>query len=261
MFKLCSFLTLLFAGVTHIYAGTIVIEGKYQNKNLYIQNSFAENGVGFCAYEVIINGQVSTDEIDSKTFEIDFSALPIEPGAHVVVEIKHKNDCAPKVLNPDALKPEPTFEIVDIKLDKKGLLRWTTINEIESLPFVVEQFRWNKWVKVGEVKGVGKKTTTNYLFQTLPHSGENKFRVKQVGFSGVDKKSESATYKFDIRPLEYAINQDKSAIHFSQETLFEVYDMYGNVIKYGYGQHISISNLSKGNYFLCYDNVVKDFSK
>jgi hypothetical protein len=251
----------VFISLSVVYSGTIVIEGKYQNKNLYIQNSYAENGVGFCAYEVVINGQVSTDEINSKTFEIDFSALPIEQGTHVVVEIKHKNDCAPKVLNPEALKSEPTFEVVDIKLDKKGLLIWSTINEAESLPYLVEQFRWNKWVKVGEVKGLAKKGTNNYMFQSVLHSGENKFRVKQVGFGGIDKKSQPVTLKSDVKRLDYKMDSEKSVVTFSDQTLFEVYDLYGNVIKYGYGGLVNISNLPKGSYFLCYDNVVADFTK
>jgi len=243
------------------FSGTIIIEGTYQNKNLYIQNSQDEDVVGFCAYEVVINGQISTDEVGSKTFEIDFTSLPIEPGSHVLVEIKHKNGCAPKVLNPDALRAEPTFEVVDIKIDKKGLLGWTTINEKESIPFIIEQFRWNKWIKVGEVNGKGKKGVNSYLFQTVPNSGENKFRVKQVGFEGDDKRSQPVTFNNDVRHIEHKINKKKMEIQFSGETLFEVYDMYGNIKKYGYGEKMNIANLPKGAYFLCYDNVVTDFNK
>jgi len=252
---------LLFINSAFAFSGTIIIEGTYQNKNLFIQNSPDENGVGFCAYEVLINGQLSTDELNSKTFEIDFSALPIEPGTHVIVEIKHKNDCAPKILNPDALRLEPTFEVVDIKIDKKGLLGWTTINEKESIPFIVEQYRWNKWIKVGELSGKGKKGTNSYLFQTVPNSGENKFRVKQIGFEGVDKRSEPVTFKSDIKQVEHKVNKEKTTIQFSGETLFEVYDMHGNIKKYGYGGQLNISNLPKGSYFLCYDNVVTELRK
>lgn len=246
----------------NIIAGTIVIEGKYQNKNLYIQNSFADNGVGFCAYEVIINGHVTTDEVASKTFEIDFSALPIEVGANVVVEIKCKSNCTPKVLNPEVLRPHLTFEIVDIKVDKKGLLMWSTINEQESLPFIVEQFRWNKWIKVGEINGKGKnKIANSYTFQPVLNSGENKFRVKQVGFEGLEKRSESVSFKSTIKPFSHKINREKSIVQFSEVTLFEVYDVYGNVVKYGYGDSLNIANLAKGFYFVCYDNVVADFTK
>lgn len=71
--------------LSHGFFGTIVIEGKYQNRNLDVKNSYAENGVGFCTYEVTINGKISTDEINSSAFEIDFSAFNILSGTPVIV--------------------------------------------------------------------------------------------------------------------------------------------------------------------------------
>ena len=46
-------------------AGVIVLEGNYQGKNLFIQNPFSEAGVGFCIFEVTVNDQIATDEINS----------------------------------------------------------------------------------------------------------------------------------------------------------------------------------------------------
>ena len=43
-------------------AGNIVLEGNYQGKNLYVRNPFAGSGVGFCTFEVTVNGSVTTDE-------------------------------------------------------------------------------------------------------------------------------------------------------------------------------------------------------
>jgi hypothetical protein len=245
-----------------VTANTIVLEGKYMNKNLFIQNSISDEGVGYCAYEIVINGHVTTDEVTSATIEVDFSALPIEPGAPVVVEIKHKNNCAPKVLNPEVLKPQPSFEMVDFKISENGLLNWTTINENESIPFIVEQYRWNKWVKVGQVNGKGKmKGTNSYFFQSVPHSGQNKFRVKQEGFGGMEKRSESATFQFNINPISHKTGSNKHQIVFSGETLFEIYDQFGSVMKYGYGKEVNIENLRNGKYFLCYDNTVSELTK
>ena len=41
--------------------GVIILEGNYQGKNLYIQNPFGSNGVGFCVSEVKVNGNITTD--------------------------------------------------------------------------------------------------------------------------------------------------------------------------------------------------------
>ena len=51
--------------------GVIILEGNYQGKNLYIQNPFGSGGVGFCVTEVLVNGNITTDEINSSAFEID----------------------------------------------------------------------------------------------------------------------------------------------------------------------------------------------
>ncbi|CAN5563988.1 hypothetical protein BH10BAC1_BH10BAC1_01000 [soil metagenome] len=260
--KKLLFLTSLFLiSFSNAFSGIIVLEGKYQDKNLYVQNGYAGNGVGFCTYEVIINGKVSTDEVNSSAFEIDFPAFSIAPGTPVTVEIRHKDDCSPKVLNPEALKPKATFEVVNINIDKNGILNWSTKNEMGSLPYVVEQYRWNKWIPVGEVKGGGSLEKNNYTFQTTGHSGENKFRVKQIGYADLAKTSANVTYVSAVGQPTYAMSKTGNEIDFSAETMYEVFDEYGNVIKRGFGIKLDIANLSKGSYYLCYDNIMTDFVK
>ena len=109
--KKAIFTTLFATLVTlNALAGVIVLEGHYQGKNLYVQNPFAGSGVGFCTYEVTVNGEVTTDEWNSSAFEIDLAARGLKVGEPVVIKIKHKDDCKPKVLNPEVLKPKSTFE-------------------------------------------------------------------------------------------------------------------------------------------------------
>src|SRR5574343_1240382 len=135
--------------------GTLVIEGKYQNKNLYVQNSLGQNGVGFCAYEVRVNGEMTTDEVNSSAFEIDLRPYNLHEGDEVEIQIFHKDGCSPRVLNPEVLKPRPSFATKTITVSNTGMLSWTTTGETSSIPYVIEQFRWNKWVYVGEVQGIG----------------------------------------------------------------------------------------------------------
>ncbi|MCX6295406.1 MAG: hypothetical protein NTX97_04955 [Bacteroidetes bacterium] len=258
--KKLLFLTFLIS-FSNAFSGIIVVEGKYQDKNLYVQNGYAGNGVGFCTYEVTINGQVSTDEVNSSAFEIDFSAFSIKPGTAVIVEIRHKDDCSPKVLNPEALEPKATFEVINMTIDNNGLLNWSTKNEMGSLPFIVEQFRWNKWIPVGEVKGLGMMNNNTYSFQTTAHSGENKFRVKQVGYGSIAKESNNVTFMSSTGQPTFTMEKSGKEIEFSAETLYEVYDSYGNVVKRGFGNKLDILNLIKGNYYLCYDNIMTDFKK
>lgn len=243
------------------YAGVIVLEGHYQGKNLYVQNPFAGSGVGFCTFEVTVNGEVTTDEINSSAFEIDFTSRQLTLGESVIVKIKHKDDCKPKVLNPEVLKPKSTFDVEQIGIDANNLFSWKTSNETGKLTFVIEQYRWNKWVKVGEVEGKGSKDLNAYSFSITPHSGENHFRVKQVDYSGKPRYSPSAKMMSMKEEVTFSPIKVSKEIIFSNETLYEIYDSYGNIVKKGFGGNVDVSNLKKGIYYLNYDVKTEKFVK
>ncbi len=242
-------------------SATLVIQGKYQNKNLFVQNFFGGSGVGFCAVEVKVNGQITTDEVNSSAFEIDLAALRLKYGENITVEIVHKDGCTPKVLNMEDLKPKPTFEVITMNITSAGLLKWSTKSENGALPYIIEQFKWNKWVPVGEVDGLGTPDNHDYSFLVAPHSGENKFRVKQVGLGLIPKFSASVLLNSMSEKPSYKISKEQDAIQFSYETGYEAYDIYGLVVKKGFGKEINIGNLLIGKYYLCYDNQVTEIEK
>lgn len=237
------------------YAGTLVLDGHYQGKNLFIQNPFSEAGVGFCVFEVTVNDQIATDEINSSAFEVDMNNFGLKPGDAVVVKIRHKDGCTPVVLNPEVLKPKSTFDIVKQSIGSDGTYTWTSSNETGELPFIVEQKRWNKWVKVGEVMGVGKPGEHTYTFKVTPHAGENIFRVKQVDLTRRSRFSEAVKYTDpSVAVVTWGPQKPKEEITFSANTLYEIYDQYGNIVKRGYANKIDISTLKKDLYYLNYDN-------
>lgn len=243
-------------------AGNIVLEGNYQGKNLYVRNPFAGSGVGFCTFEVTVNGSVTTDEWNSSAFEIDLSIHDLDIGDKVVVVIKHKDDCGPKVLNPEVLNPKSTFETDKIAVGADGVLTWTTTGESGVLTYIVEQFRWNKWVYVGEVEGKGITGKPNtYSFKITPHSGLNKFRVKQVDYTGVPNYSPVATFNSDKIAVDFNPKKVDDFVTFTDQTMYEVYDIHGNIVKKGYSNKIDATNLKKGIYYLNFDNSTAEFMK
>jgi len=255
------FLLFLQIFVVNLMANVLVVEGNFQNKNIYVQNSFGANGVGFCTTEIKVNGKITTDEVNSSAFEIDLSAMNFKFGQKVVIEINHKNDCVPVVLNAEVLKPRATFEIVSINLNSAGILQWTSKSESGSLPYVIEQFKWNKWVTVGEVQGIGSPDLHNYSFQIIAHSGENSFRLKQVGIGITPKVSSVVTLNSKSDKIHFMITKDHRAVQYSSETNFELYDAFGSIVKKGFGKHTGLNNLAKGKYYLCYDNQVSEIKK
>lgn len=246
------FILISLAGVSQ--ENTLVLSGTYQGKDLYVKNPFGEEGVGFCVYEVYVNGELTRDEINSSAFAIDFNILGIETGENVEVILNHKDGCEPLVLNPEAIKPHSTFEIVDMVVDG-NTLNWSTRNESGPLPFIVEQFRWNKWVKAGEVRGTGKAAGSDYRFKLTPYSGENKVRIKQVDHTDKPRYSDVVTYDPGIQKVSFEPEKPKDEIVFSRETLYEIFDKYGNLVSTGYGKKIDVANLKKGEeYYLNYDS-------
>jgi len=252
-------LSILAMGLAH--AGIIVLEGKYQQQNLFVVNSVSGSGVGFCAYEVTVNGEITTDETNSAAFEIDLSVFGFKPGDNVIVTIKHKDGCEPRILNPDVLEPKPTFETVAIDVTPDGMLTWETLNEQGEIPFVIQQFKWNKWVNVGEVKGNGTSVKNRYSFKVNMVSGENKFRVIQRTSGGREKKSPTVQVESKMTPIDFSYDKNEKSVKFTGETGYEVYNEYGQIVKRGYGKWVDISNAAKGEYYVSFDSRTEKFSK
>lgn len=253
---------LLFLAFTFTFAissQNIELRGTYQGENLYVQNPFAASGVGFCVYEVTVNGMTTTDEINSSAFEIDLTVFGFQVGEQITVTVRCKEGCTARILNPEVLKSRATFEIVSIKIEKSNAV-WTTINESGPLPFYVEQFRWNKWVTIGEVTGKGTLEQNTYTVPLRLHSGENRIRVRQTDSRKVNKYSREITTKSTVKRVTYKI-EGNSQIAFSQPTMYEIYDYYGRIVFKGFGDAVNIGTLEKGRYYLNYDNSSEQFNK
>lgn len=241
------------------FAGMIVLEGKFMGKNIFVKNPFGGAGVGFCVFEVTVNGKLSPDEVNQSAFEIDFGNHDLKIGDKVIINIKHKDDCKPEVLNPEVLKPKSTFNTKRVTFSDDGVIEWSTDNENGSLDFIVEQFRWNKWVKVGEVKGIGTPGVHSYSYKITPHSGENRARVKQVDFTGRPRYSKDATYTSNVPEIKLEDTKIKGSVVFKGgETLYEIYDRYGSIVKKGYGGTADVQSLEKGKYYVSYDNKTEE---
>ncbi len=239
----------------------ILLEGKYLERNIFLQNALCSNGVGFCTYDIRVNGDLVTDNIQSSAFEIDLQNFDLIFGEDVIVEIRHRKGCVPKILNERALCPNPTFELVDISITDQGILNWTTKNENGSLPFIIQQYRWNKWNNIGEIKGKGVPELCDYNFNVDFNSGQNKFRILQLDNKGKPRLSKNITHNSSIPKLTFFYNRQKKQIVFSAKTKFEIHDKYGTLIQRGYNELIEVENLPKDYYWLSYDSVTEKFKR
>ena len=238
---------------------SIVLNGCYHGKDVFVQNPQNDDGIGYCVWEVQVNGLVTLDTINASTFRITLSSYGFSIGDSVHIVIKHRKDCTPIVLN-DAIGPIFSFEIVKMKVDSSQILQWVTRNEQGALPFIVEQFRWNKWVGIGEVKSKGTLNRNDYSFKIPSHTGMSVFRVKQCRPSGRPIYSRSIKHGV-IEPEIFFKKKDNEKLVFTATTDHEIYDKNGNIMLQGKGDTIPISELPKGTYYLNYGNKTEKFVK
>lgn len=242
------------------------VEGTYQGKNLYVQNPMDDEGFGYCATKVTVNGDIMPGGTSMGAFEIDFSQFNIEIGEPVFIVIEHNDGCKPKILNPEVLLPRSTFVVVSMNISAAGKLTWTTKSEQGKLPFIIEQYRWNKWVTVGEVQGKGSGQENAYDFSVTPHSGENTVRIVQVDHSGTKRPSKEVKFMSSTAKVTKTPAKVKDQIKFEAnaaavETRYEIYDAYGNIVKKGVGSSVNCANLLRGVYYINFDNVNEKFIK
>lgn len=266
MTKFYSLLTLFLLLISNDGYAALSIGGTYQGKNLYIQNPIDDEGFGYCATKVTVNGDIMPGGTGSGAFEIDFGIFNIGLGEPVFIVIEHHDGCKPKILNPEVLLPRSTFNVLSITISADEKLKWETNNENGKLPFIIEQYRWNKWVAVGEVDGVGTNGTNKYEFKVTPHSGENVYRVVQIDHSGEKRVSDQVKFKSNLPAVVKSPAIVKDVIQFSAndkpvETRYEIYDAYGNIVKKGVGSSVNCHNLLKGVYYINFDNINEKFVK
>ena len=258
--------SLIMGFVAFTSKANLSIEGTYQGKNLYVQNPMDDDGFGYCATKATVNGDILPGGTGMGAFEIDFSLFNIAIGEPVFIVIEHNDGCKPKILNPEVLLPRSTFIVSSISITDAGKLSWKTKEEQGKLPYIIEQYRWNKWVAVGEVQGKGTSGDNSYEFLVAPHSGENTVRVVQIDHSGTKRKSTEVKFNSNVPVVTKSPSQVKNEINFSAngtpiETRYEIYDAYGNIVKKGVDSKVNCENLLKGIYYISFDNTVDKFIK
>ena len=245
---------LLFGVNSALSAGVFVLEGVYQGRDLYVQNPFSEEGVGFCIYEVTVNGMVTSDEINSSAFAVDLSMYEFMNGDDIVITIRSKADCIPNIINPEAISPTSSCEFSQVALSDMGVFTWNTKGENGKMPFIIEHYKWNKWVKIGSVLGDGNTNLSAYEVSLNLPAGENTIRLKQKDYNG-EHLSEQVSVVSLGTPAELLSAKVTRVINFSAKTHFELFNSYGELIETGFSASVNASELDKGDYYLNYEKI------
>jgi hypothetical protein len=240
-------------------AQEINLDGIYNGKNLYVLNPGVGNG--FCVTEIHVNGKKTRDEINSNSFEIDFSQMDIKIGMNVHVRIFHQLNCKPVIVNQEILQHKPDISFINTKVNRKGFLCWEIQGNTGEGIFIAEQFRWGKWVKAAELKSEDTVSTNSYAIEISPNTAQNLFRILFRNAKGDVKVSKEIKYLLPGKEIMILSEKIKDRIAFTSVTMYEIIDESGNLILQGNDKYIDTSELNKGKYFINYDNKTEAFIK
>jgi len=240
---------------------TLVLEGNYYGKNIYVLNPNNGSDTSFCVKKVLVDNQLSKDELHSNSFEIDFSLLNIPVGTAIKVFIIHSAGCSPKILNPEVIKSQSALTFISNKVEKGGKLKWVVRGEPNG-SFTIEQFRWKKWVTVGTINTNDTDKKTTFIFDINAHLGQNMFRITYTDLIGNVVSSKLIKYNaIKVKEVFLTTQKVTEEIAFSGETAYEIFDEKGNFIMDGYGSKVNITELPKGKYWVNYDNKTEIVAK
>jgi hypothetical protein len=135
----------------------LVFSGLYIGKNIYVQNPFKGNELGFCIDSIIINDTLKRFEgLNSPVIEIDLNMFE-KCKDSITIKIYHSKDCLPRILNPEIISPKITTEFESILIDSTGVLTWTTINESWKGQFNIQKLKDSTWLKVKSIESFGRR--------------------------------------------------------------------------------------------------------
>jgi hypothetical protein len=237
----------------------MVIEGNYWGKNLYLFNPIV-NGVS-CLSKISVNNEVLDTVFNSNSYVVDLTKMSLSMGQTLIISIQHQPNSEPIITNMDAIAPAKDFGIESFKHNKKdNSLTWSMSDLEKGKLYDIEQFLWGKWQKIKEIGLTDTVSQTSYT--PLYHSGLNLFRIKQY-----EKKSKHVAYTKSIKARPgtkevFVVNlKATKKLEFTEETLFEIIDSNGKVVKSGKGKEVDIEKFPKGEYFVNYDNKTEVFIK
>lgn len=242
---------------------SMVFRGVYQGKDLFILNPMLEPGTKYCINNIYINGDKYDLELLTSAFRISLDYMGLKYGEAYEVVINYKDNCMPTLVNPEVLRPLSTFIVTDVRLGFNNQLIFSTTQESGKLNFIVEEYRWDRWVEAAEIAGKGGPSDNTYTVQVYPFSGENRYRIYQMDHLYNKNYSEEFVVEYKIDPVDILTNlrRVRREIEFTRHTKYAIINEFGEEVLSGYDKVIDVSDLSSGNYFLKYENDFEEFRK
>ena len=240
-----------------VQAGEILIAGIYQGKNLFVQNPFSPDNKTYCTNEVYVNDEKIMSSIKLGAFEIDLSGLEVDDP--VTIRITHKDGCAPKLINPQVIRPSGNFQITEV-LASGNTISWVSSGETAAFVYYVESLVNGNWIVLRKMNAKGQPKTP-YAVTVAEPDATNKYRIKaqdtethHMFYSRVfGQRAEVAVAEpdtADYKPITFIPTNPKTRLMLSREAEYEILDARKKTVAKGKGLVVSIARLKAGTYYL-----------
>ncbi|MEQ6119750.1 hypothetical protein [Reichenbachiella sp. MALMAid0571] len=224
-----------------------VLSGVYQGQSLYIQNPYLVSEHKYCIDTIIVNKQDIYINPQLSAVKLDFGKEMLF--APVMVMIKHKENCKPKFINPEAILYHSSFKF-DSLVVNDSLIRWHTKGEkLEGL-YSIEKLNGTYWQVMNTIKPKGQFEGADYIYFPEFDKGGNRFRIK---YSLPDNRyiySGEVEMFYFAKPITFSPKSVIDEMVLSQYADYQIMDLKGNVIVSGSGKVIPLRKLKRGDYFI-----------
>jgi len=239
------------------YSGEITLTGYFNGTNIYVQNPTTSQG--YCITEIVVNGKKLSKIPQASAFDIPLSVMA-KVGEALEIKIIHTDGCAPKVLNPNAIRSSVQFQFVSITVTPLGL-DFITKGEKNSAKITIERFEQTSWVQVATTSVKGSADVNSYALALQHNSGTNKYRIKYIESTGKETLSQEIEYSANLEPVKFYPSRVDNDLNFTREVSYEILDAYGTLVKKGRGIKVDCKDLKMGAYYVVYDSRIEKFFK
>ena len=252
--------------INSVFSAEMEFGGMFFEQNMYIKNPSMESG--FCIKSISVNGKSANANLNTGLVVVRFSELGLKSGDLFNMVINYDENAKPVIINKGAFVTKSTFVLVSAKIEQEGndsKLYFTIKDESSAMPFYIDHFRANKWVRIGAVIGKGGMEEKTYSLPIAGLPGENKIKIYQ-------RNEDDTQWSFDVTvesPKKEVVELEKivqkknvKEIRFTGVTEYIIVDKaYGNIKLRGIGNKADISSLPKGKYFVTYEEKFKKFKR
>ena len=155
IFSLFSFLIFLFSFAN---AQVVMMDGVVHANHIRLSGMWDRPHFKTNVFEISLNGKDVNYEETTDTLCIDLKARGFK--ANDSVHLLIHGHC--KVVNWQSFTEHNKYELLNTRISSDTFC-FDTQGESAKFTYLIEQYKWNKWITIAEVKSTGTKNKNHYF--------------------------------------------------------------------------------------------------